>query len=86
MLRTAALVSALKAQTEAVDLSIKTTIGIVNGFITNTTPNVQQFKGIPFAQTSIANLRVLLALRRQLLTILASSIADCPEPNTLVGG
>jgi carboxylesterase type B len=45
------------AQTVALSLSVKTTVGTVNGFINNTFPNVRQFQGIPFAQPPIAKLR-----------------------------
>jgi carboxylesterase type B len=47
---------AILAQTQANTLSIKT-VGTVTGFINTTTPNVRQWRGIPFATPPLGDLR-----------------------------
>lgn len=39
------------------DLVVKTTSGEVHGFINNTTPDVRQFLGIPYAEAPVGDLR-----------------------------
>ena len=52
-----ALSSSLSGRTDDSSLLVNTTSGLVQGYIDNSYPSVRQFKGIPYAQPPVGDLR-----------------------------